>query len=247
MFKTVFGKLALGAMLLLAVIGGTVATASAAGTHPGAQAAGKHPAAAKARQARLGNFLRAEYALAAKTIGISPADLTTALKNGQTPAQVAQAHNVQPQTVIDALVKDITAKVQARPAWAKASAAQQAKLTTQITDRVTNFVNNGPKPGAVKVGALRQYEFALAAKTIGINPADLKTAIKGGQTVAAVAQAHNVTPQTVIDALVKDLTAKAQARPGWAKLSAAQQTALTNKITARVTNFVNNTGKPATK
>ena len=95
----------------------------------------------------MGEFLKGEFALAAKTIGISPADLKAAIKNGQTVAQVAQAHNVQPQTVIDALVKDITAKVQARPAWAKLTADQQAKLIARITDRVTHFVNNTGKPG----------------------------------------------------------------------------------------------------
>ena len=153
MFKTLFGKLALGAVLLLAVAGATTTTASAAGRHPGAigVAAAHTQIAAQAHRGkvrdRIGRFLRDEYALVAKTSGVSTADLTTALKNGQTVAQVAQAHNVQPQTVIDALVKDITAKVQARPAWAKLTTDQQAKLIARITDRVTHFVNNTGKPG----------------------------------------------------------------------------------------------------
>src|SRR4051794_39454499 len=37
----------------------------------------------------------------ADAIGIAPADLRTALRDGQTIAQVAQAHNVDPQHVID--------------------------------------------------------------------------------------------------------------------------------------------------
>ena len=67
------------------------------------------------------------------------------------------------------------------------------------------------------------------AKTSSVTEADLKTALKGGQTVAQVAQAHNVSPQTVIDAVVNDITAKAQARPGWAKLSDTQKTNFTTR------------------
>ena len=43
--------------------------------------------------------------VAAKTIGVSRQDLVTALRNGQTIADVAKAHHVDPQTVIDAIVK----------------------------------------------------------------------------------------------------------------------------------------------
>ena len=58
-------------------------------------------------------------------------------------------------------------------------------------------------------------ETALVTKTIGISTADLKTALKGGQTPAQVAQAHKVDPQTVITTVVNDITTKAQARAGW--------------------------------
>ena len=111
---------------------------------------------------------------------------------------------------------------------------------------MTNFVNNGAKVGAkhpVARARVAKAEVAVAAKTIGISPADLRTAVKGGQTVAQVAQAHKVDPQTVITAVVNDLTAKAQARPGWAKLSDTQKTTALNRITERVTNWVNGTAK----
>jgi transposase-like protein len=244
MFKLTFGKLAVAGLLLLTVIGSTVATASAQGRQPGAGAA--HPAARAAVRAKAGQFLKAEFALMAKTSGVTEADLKTALKGGLTVAQVAQAHNVSPQTVIDAVVNDITAKAQARPGWAKLSDTQKTNFTTQTRTRVTNFVNNGAKVGAkhpVARARVAKAEVAVAAKTIGISPADLRTAVKGGQTVAQVAQAHKVDPQTVITAVVNDLTAKAQARPGWAKLSDTQKTTALNRITERVTNWVNGTAK----
>ncbi len=45
---------------------------------------------------------------------------------------------------------------------------------------------------------------SVAAKAIGITETELNTALSGGQTVAAVAKAHSVDVQKVIDALVAD-------------------------------------------
>src|SRR4051812_28951828 len=131
MFKHAFGKLAIAGLLLLTVVGGTVATASARGTHPGTATAGASATRQAAQAGRGGQGLKDEFALMAKTIGISVADLQTALKGGQTVAQVAQAHNITAQTVIDAVVNNITAKAQARPGWAKLTEAQKTNVTTK--------------------------------------------------------------------------------------------------------------------
>ena len=42
----------------------------------------------------------------------------------------------------------------------------------------------------------------MAATAIGITQDELKTALEGGQTIAAVAQSKGKDPQVVIDALV---------------------------------------------
>src|SRR5205823_2511598 len=54
----------------------------------------------------------AELGVAATAIGITEDQLRTELKAGKTIAQVAQAHNVDVQKVIDALVADAKAKLQ---------------------------------------------------------------------------------------------------------------------------------------
>jgi transposase-like protein len=195
-----------------------------------------------------------ELLVAAKTIGISADQLLAAIQGGQSIAQVAQAHNVSPQTVIAAIVADLTAQAQARPAWGNLTDAQKTKITDGIKQRVTNLVNATPNAQGRDQGQAKERaratvgsELAIAATTIGVTPTDLQQAIQGGQTIAQVAQAHNVNPQTVIDAIVKDLTAKAQARPAWGKLTDAQKTKITDGIKQRVTNLVNNTaaGKKA--
>lgn len=74
--------------LVLGLLGGVISHAAAAPPKPG----------------------KTELGVAAQAIGVSETDLTAAMKQGQSVAQVAQAHGVAPQTVIDALVADLTAK-----------------------------------------------------------------------------------------------------------------------------------------
>lgn len=86
-----------------------------------------------------------DTSVAAKAIGISESDLLAALAKGQTIAQVAKAHNVDPQKVIDALVTDgldelATAVKNGTLTQAQAD-AQKAEVTQRATDQV-----NGTMP-----------------------------------------------------------------------------------------------------
>jgi hypothetical protein len=56
-------------------------------------------------------------------------------------------------------------------------------------------------------GEKRQEMLTSAAEAIGITAEELKTAIKGGQTIAQVAEANGKTVQSVIDALVAQASA----------------------------------------
>ena len=93
------------------------------------------------------NELVSDASVVAKAIGISEADLTTALQGGQTVAAVAKAHNVAVQTVIDALVADgkseLDAAVKAGTITQAQADAQAANLVQRVTDQV-NGTMRGP-------------------------------------------------------------------------------------------------------
>ena len=90
-----------------------------------------------------------DTSVVAKAIGISEADLKTALASGQTMAVVAKAHNVAVQTVIDALVADgkseLAAAVKAGTITQAQADAMQANLVQRVTDQV-NGTFGGPHP-----------------------------------------------------------------------------------------------------
>ena len=82
---------------------------------------------------------------------------------------------------------------------------------------------------------------SVAAKAIGISEADLTTALNGGQTMAAVAKAHNVDPQKVIDALVADGQSELDAAVKAGTMTQAQADAEKAEVTQRATDQVNGT------
>ena len=85
---------------------------------------------------------------------------------------------------------------------------------------------------------------SVAAKAIGITEAALDTELGAGKTMAAVATAHNVTVQTVIDALVADAKDELAAAVKAGTITQAQADAESANITARVTAQVNGTFGP---
>ena len=88
-----------------------------------------------------------DTSVAAKAIGISEADLLAALQGGQTVADVAKAHNVDLQVVIDALVADgqaeLDAAVKAGTLTQAQADAEKAELTQRATDQANGTFGGG--------------------------------------------------------------------------------------------------------
>jgi hypothetical protein len=88
-----------------------------------------------------------DTSVVAKAIGISEADLLTALQGGQTVADVAKAHNVGLQVVIDALVADgqseLDAAVKAGTMTQAQADAEKAELTQRATAQANGSFGGG--------------------------------------------------------------------------------------------------------
>jgi CheY-specific phosphatase CheX len=232
-----------GAAIMLLVASGV---ANAASPTTSAQPA----ASAAASQTTANNpFGRTEtvsdQSVVAGVIGITEAQLDTALSSGQTVAAVAKAHNVDPQKVIDALVTDglneLAAQVKAGTLTQAQADAQKAEVTQRATDQVNGTMSGrqGDPGGASRTETVSDQ--SVVAGVIGITEAQLDTALSSGQTVAAVAKAHNVDPQKVIDALVTDGLNELAAQVKAGTLTQAQADAQKAEVTQRATDQVNGT------
>ncbi len=165
--------------------------------------------------------------VAATTIGVTEADLLTARRGGQSIAQVAQSKNVAVQKVVDALVAEAKTRLAAKVTAGELTQAQADERAADLVARMTEVVNRagglgGPGPHGRRGPDAKGDHLAAAAKAIGITEAELVTALRGGQSIAQVAQSKNVPVQKVIDAMVAE--------------------AQTNLV-ERITELVNRTGR----
>ena len=80
------------------------------------------------------------------------------------------------------------------------------------------------------------------ATAIGISTTQLQSELSGGKTIAQVAQAHNVSVDKVISALVAEETKEIDSAVSAGKLTQAQATQLKSNLQQRVTDEVNGTG-----
>ena len=93
---------------------------------------------------RMGDFgVRVGLDEAATAIGIEPAELRDALRDGQTIAEVAEANDVETQTVIDAMVAAAEARIDEAVADGRLTAEAATERLTDVTERITTFVEDG--------------------------------------------------------------------------------------------------------
>jgi hypothetical protein len=184
-------------------------------------------------------------AAAAGAIGISEQDLFTALRSGQSIAQVAQSKGVEAQKVIDAIVADARTRLAEKVQSGDITQAQADERLATLDERVTGMVNrtgafrhgpgghgrHGPGPG-----------LAAAAGTIGISEQDLFTALRSGQSIAQVAQSKGVEVQKVIDAIVADARTRLAEKLQSGDVTQAQADEKLANLEERVTDMVNRTG-----
>jgi hypothetical protein len=88
---------------------------------------------------------------------------------------------------------------------------------------------------------IRRAGVAISAKTIGIAPKDLVSELRSGKSIAEVAGEHNVSAQTVIDALVKAADARVNQAGTNHKLTTTQAGKIEAVLPGRITKLVNHT------
>ena len=140
---TILGSLLVGGIAGAAILGPLgVSAASPSPATSTAPASGTGSEASDTHADRPGPGAgHGDAAVVAKALGITEAQLTTALQGGQTVAQVAQAKGVAVQTVIDALVADDMSELSAQVTAGRISQAQADAKKAEVTQRATHQVN----------------------------------------------------------------------------------------------------------
>lgn len=187
-----------------------------------------------------------DLSVAAQAIGITEAQLRTALQGGQTLAQVATSKGVAVQKVIDALVADRNSEIDAAVKAGLITQTRGDQMKTNVTARITARVNGtfaGPGFGMGRGHGMMgpREDLSVVAKAIGISDSDLLTALQSGRSIADVAKSKNVAVQTVIDALVASEKTEVQAMVTAGRITQGQADTMIANMTQRVTAVVNGT------
>lgn len=88
----------------------------------------------------------ADLGVVESTLGVTPTELRTALENGHSIADVARAKSLDPQIVIDALIRDRAAKLDQAVKDGRISQAQADRLKATLAQRAADQVNGVHKP-----------------------------------------------------------------------------------------------------
>ncbi len=144
-----FGAVLLGGAIAATSLGGSDTALAATSTASPSPSASTAPGNGPCGRGGLGPNHEAvsDTSVAAKAIGITESELTTALQGGQTIAAVAKAHNVDVQKVIDALVADENTEIATALKNGTITQAQADAEKAQVTARVTAQVNGTFGPG----------------------------------------------------------------------------------------------------
>lgn len=187
--------------------------------------------------------------VAAEALGISTADLKAEFMAGKSIGQVAEAKGVDQQKVIDALVADATATLNAAVESGRIAREQADARIATLPERMREAVertrpagDEGPGhrgPGEHRLGA--KPDPAKLAELLGITPEQLKAGHEAGKSLATLATENRRDPQTVIDALVADARAKLSEAVTNGTLTQAEADERSANLVERITAMVNGT------
>jgi hypothetical protein len=142
MLKKLVAPVVIGGALLGGVAaGGTAYAAAPTNSATTPSHAGKGPLRTWVRAHRK-ELRKAGLTVSAKAIGITPQALAADLKAGNSIAGVASQHNVNPQTVVTALVNAADARVNQAVTAGKLTSTQASNIESRLPTTVTKIVDH---------------------------------------------------------------------------------------------------------
>lgn len=188
--------------------------------------------------------------IAAKALDLTTAELKAELSAGRSIAQVAEAKGVDGQKVVDALVADATAVVEAAVTEGRLTReradARIATLPTRMRELVDRVRPDGEARRKERHGPRIKgtAETAQVAEVLGMTVEELRAGRRAGKTLAVMAREQGVDVQTVIDVLVADARARLAQAVTDDKLTQDQADRRGAGLEARITELVHRAGRP---
>ena len=191
-------------------------------------------------------FIANELAAAAKYLGLSESDLRSKLEAGQSLADVAKAQSKDlaglEQAILDAAKADLDKAVADTDLTQSQADDILANLKSHIDDIANGslrFRGPGGPGGPVHVGRAFGADLSAAAKYLGLSESALRTKLRAGDSLAAVAKAQGKDVSGLQDAIVADAKADLDKAVADKRLTQSQADDILSGLKAHVDDVVN--------
>lgn len=122
--------------------------------------------------------------------------------SGKTLAQIAAAHNVSRQVLVNQVVKEMNQRIDQGVADKRITAARAAEMKTNTMDQAQKMVDGQPMPFD------KMYNRPASPEMLTLLQMDEQTFRQEqnkGKTLAQIAAAHNVSRQAMVNLVVKEM------------------------------------------
>lgn len=211
--------LAAGALALTMTLGGGAALAgpayaAAADTVADTQQqSASTDTSAKGAMKKRGGAQKLDHAAIASLLGMTEEELRTAQREGKTLATLAGEQGIAVQSVIDLLVEQLTANLDAKLADGSLTQDQYATEKAEVSAKAAELVNRVPggKGGFGGRGGTHLDKEGIAS-LLGVTADELKTGLRAGKSLATLADENGVSQQSVVDLVTNGLAAELDKR-----------------------------------
>ncbi len=186
---------------------------------------------------------------AAAVLGLTEDDLRTALMDGQTLADIAQAQGMSTDDLKSALKDKVTSDLQAELDAGDITQDQYDSLAAGLDAKLDDFINGslerGPHFGGHFRGGFGGHLMDIhetAAAILGLSEDDLMTALMGGQTLAEIAADHGMSVNDLKSSLTDSITADLQAQLDAGEITQEQFDAVTGDLSDKLDAMINAEG-----
>jgi lambda repressor-like predicted transcriptional regulator len=144
-------------------------------------------------------------------LGISETDLQTALRHGQTLAQIAQAHGKSTNDLKTFLTNQLKTRLDDAVKNGRITSQQETTMLNNASSRFDKLINTNfqqvaaNRPGRVGGPWFGGAYLSTVAQTLGMNVADVRTELQNGKTLAQIAQEHGKTSADLENAIIASL------------------------------------------
>ncbi|HEX2916056.1 MAG TPA: hypothetical protein VH186_35165 [Chloroflexia bacterium] len=181
----------------------------------------------------------------AKLFGTTGSKLFSKLQFGHSLIELAQAQNINVQTVRQTLLDSFKKQLDAAVVAGKLSQAQADKSFQQAPGFIDQFMSYKPDTAAILEKLVSGGAFEQVTAALGMTPEELKRMLGSGQTLADIARSKNVDIQKVKDTILNSARNTLAQTVKDGDLTQAEADAISQDLPAKVDSYINsNLGKP---